>query len=797
MRKIIIPFLLLIASLASAQTVMVSNASVSPSPLASFQNNGAGVATLTFTESLRIAVPASSIAGLPTTIVSLSMQYIRPKNLDLTLISGTASQYFTVSYNPSTEVLRFKQSALIPANFSGTFIIPIEVTQNSTVGQSYNGFNANIAVISGTATAPGSSYNFTYTLPVIDLNPDTATVPENGSVDVNILDNDLNVPAAGVMTVSSPANGTAVINNNGTPDDITDDYITYTPTPGFNGPTDTFTYTICYTDMPCITETVTITVVPLADLLPDTANVPEDGNITIDVLGNDNNVPATGTFAITQPTNGVVVINNGGTPNDPSDDTVTYTPNPNYNGPDSFTYTLCDVNNVCATETVSLTVTAVVDVYPDSITTLIETAIVVPVQNNDNDIPTSNGSLTVTQPTNGVVSINNGGTPNNPSDDVLTYTPNDDFVGDDTFEYTICDGIGNCDTAIVTITVLADGDKDNVPDITDLDDDNDGILDSDECVTGDCDEDGDDIPNRLDLDSDNDGIPDNIEAQATNSYIAPSDVYTDNNLNGVRDEYDSALSGTSLIPVDSDGDNTPDFLDLDSDNDSFFDIEETSNASKDTDNDGKTNGVLGENGWDNTIETADNFIDVNGVMTTGTVSNFISIYGDIDNDASGAIVVLVNDVDFRDKSIPDYIPTLLIDDTTIIGASGTLDFRVVVADYASNKQQKNKPLRLVIAKSLDFTVSFDSTISTLNGESVNNTEWAYTPNAFSHIFTYTGTDGVFQQNDYSIVGISAVFSATPSSDGVSAIKISVQYNSGGETNNANNDDFDYINYFNN
>jgi large repetitive protein len=173
--------------------------------------------------------------------------------------------------------------------------------------------------------------------------------------------------------------------------------------------------------------------VPLADLLPDSANVPEDGNITIDVLGNDNNVPATGTFAITQPTNGVVVINNGGTPNDSSDDTVTYTPNPNYNGPDSFTYTLCDVNNVCATETVSLTVSAVVDVYPDSITTLIETPVVVPVQNNDNDISTSNGSLTVTQSTNGVVSINNGGTPNNPSDDVLTYTPNDDFVGDDTF----------------------------------------------------------------------------------------------------------------------------------------------------------------------------------------------------------------------------------------------------------------------------------------------------------------------------------------------------------------------------
>ena len=54
---------------------------------------------------------------------------------------------------------------------------------------------------------------------------------------------------------------------------------------------------------------------------------------------------------------------------------------------------------------------------------------------------------------------------------------------------------------------------------TDLDDDNDGILDT---IEGTGDPDGDGIINSLDLDSDgNDGIPDNIEAQTTTGYTAP------------------------------------------------------------------------------------------------------------------------------------------------------------------------------------------------------------------------------------------------------------------------------------
>ncbi len=75
------------------------------------------------------------------------------------------------------------------------------------------------------------------------------------------------------------------------------------------------------------------------------------------------------------------------------------------------------------------------------------------VLSNDSNVPAS-GSLTASNTINGsveVLDLNN--TPNDPSDDVIRYTPNAVFVGEDTFEYDICDGSNNCGTATVTVTV--------------------------------------------------------------------------------------------------------------------------------------------------------------------------------------------------------------------------------------------------------------------------------------------------------------------------------------------------------
>ncbi|UTJ07929.1 tandem-95 repeat protein [Arcobacter roscoffensis] len=73
-------------------------------------------------------------------------------------------------------------------------------------------------------------------------------------------------------------------------------------------------------------------------------------------------------------------------------------------------------------------------------------AININVLNNDTD--PDNDTLTVTsvtQPTNGTVSINSDGT--------IKYTPNSEYIGNDSFTYTISDGNGGTDTATVTLTV--------------------------------------------------------------------------------------------------------------------------------------------------------------------------------------------------------------------------------------------------------------------------------------------------------------------------------------------------------
>ncbi|MFY0712800.1 choice-of-anchor D domain-containing protein [Seonamhaeicola sp. NFXS20] len=89
-----------------------------------------------------------------------------------------------------------------------------------------------------------------------------------------------------------------------------------------------------------------------------------------------------------------------------------------------------------------------------------------------------------------------------------------------------------------------------------------------------CDTDGDQVADVFDLDSDNDGIPDVVEAglgtysegTATLTEVAS---WVDANANGMHD----ATEGN--IPLDSDGDVVPNYLDLDSDNDTIFDVDES------------------------------------------------------------------------------------------------------------------------------------------------------------------------------------------------------------------------------
>ena len=207
-------------------------------------------------------------------------------------------------------------------------------------------------------------------------------------------------------------------------------------------------------------------------------------------------------------------------------------------------------------------------------------------------------------------------------------------------------------------------DGDGVADDVDIDDDNDGILDTVELAgfdpDGDADNDGvpdyidpqfpgftdsngdgvddrfdfdlDGIINSFDLDSDNDGIPDNIEAQPTT--VADGFTLPNNDAGPGNNGLDSAYTG-GINPQNSDGEGNPDYLDLDSDNGGGNDTVEAglddTGGTLDTDRDGLLDQF--ENGTPN-----------DGYNINDTITDPFDRYPDQDGDVDSG-----GDVDYRDN----------------------------------------------------------------------------------------------------------------------------------------------------
>ena len=215
----------------------------------------------------------------------------------------------------------------------------------------------------------------------------------------------------------------------------------------------------------------------------------------------------------------------------------------------------------------------------------------------------------------------------------LTFTANL-VAGENTFKFGIADrgdsfwdswffyNAGSFEIDGVT-NVARDTDSDGIADFVDLDSDNDGISDlyesgvSSTIVAADINQDGtislsesadtngnglldifedqfgigvgtiptdsdnDGTADFIDLDSDNDTIADTIEARLTVGFTSNDGYVEDDDTDGdgIIDQFDTqpAFGGTHTnlnTPVDTDMDGTPDYLDLDSDNDSHFDVDE-------------------------------------------------------------------------------------------------------------------------------------------------------------------------------------------------------------------------------
>ncbi len=271
------------------------------------------------------------------------------------------------------------------------------------------------------------------------------------TIDVLFNDSDAEDESFGRANLSidtNPSNGSVNINNSGT--------ITYRPDTGFSG-SDSFVYTLMDNSGATDTATVFITVGAAPandapDAVNDTVTVAYETATILSVLANDTDDETLDGSNITidaDPASGVVVVN--------TDGTITYTPNATYDGVDSFDYTITDAAGNVDTATVSITVNPEPSNYAptadaDTATVLMGDTVDIDVLANDTDVEDTSfagSNLSIdTAPEHGSVSIQSNG--------VITFTPNQSYVGADSFTYTLTDSGGESSTAIVNVSVLAD-----------------------------------------------------------------------------------------------------------------------------------------------------------------------------------------------------------------------------------------------------------------------------------------------------------------------------------------------------
>jgi hypothetical protein len=284
-----------------------------------------------------------------------------------------------------------------------------------------------------------------------DARDDNYSVNEDDVLANNVMNNDLGLgdPPVTVVSNTNPANGILVINTDGS--------FTYTPTANYNG-NDSFTYTIRDVDNDEDTATVNITVNPQNDIPvanADSYTIPEDTALNDDVSTNDQNL-----FDLPISFSLVSDVSDG-TLNLNGDGTFSYTPNSEFFGDDHFTYQITDGNGDAVTANVTITVLFNNDAAPvavnDNTSTNEDTAVVIDVLANDSDI---DGNQTIDKASVLIKSNpSNGSLNQNFVTGEVTYTPNSNYTGSDSFTYTIQDNSGlESNVATVSINVTVDND---------------------------------------------------------------------------------------------------------------------------------------------------------------------------------------------------------------------------------------------------------------------------------------------------------------------------------------------------
>ncbi len=388
-------------------------------------NGGTEISTITIT-----VTPANDAPTVPDYSVTT------PEDTAVSgTVVGTDIDGDTLTYEKATD----------PAN--GTLEVNSDGSWTYTPNEDYTGTDGfTVEVSDGNGGTAISTITITVT-PANDAPtvPDySVTTPEDTAVSGTVVGADKDGDTLTYEKETDPANGTVVVNADGS--------WTYTPNEDYTG-TDSFTVEVSDGNGGTTISTITITVTPANDAptVPDySVTTPEDTPVSGTVVGADKDGDTLTYEKETDPANGTVVVN--------ADGTWTYTPNEDYTGIDSFTVEVSDGNGGTEISTITITVTPANDAptVPDySVTTPEDTPVSGKVVGSDKDGDTLTYKK-IAEPTNGTVVDSVYGD--------WEYTPNLNFIGIDIFKVEVSDGNGGTAISTITITVTPANDPPTVPD---------------------------------------------------------------------------------------------------------------------------------------------------------------------------------------------------------------------------------------------------------------------------------------------------------------------------------------------
>lgn len=318
----------------------------------------------------------------------------------------------------------------ITINSDGTFIYTPAANWFGVETINYSGCNTNNACDGGTVTITVQPVN-------------DAPVCSNASISLNEDSNlatSLSLVAdvdntSFTVTLTQGDNGTATING------ISD--ILYTPSNNYFG-NDAFQVSYCDADNLCCTATISVTIAPVNDT-PITSDGATEVNEDTTLNGalpsaSDAENQTLHYELVTAPMNGQINISSNGA--------FTYIPDPNYNGIDVFTFSVCDSQDACDAAVMTINVESINDlpiVQNESNVCPIDLSIDGSVAINDSDIESETLSYSI-------VSISGSGTIELAVNGDYNFTPA--AIGITTIVYQACDGNGGCVNGTLTIETI-------------------------------------------------------------------------------------------------------------------------------------------------------------------------------------------------------------------------------------------------------------------------------------------------------------------------------------------------------